>query len=241
MSRGAQRLDEAFDAAARDVCCGDGERERAGRTREGARATKIAVADGAERGELENRRTVGSLSRRTRGTARHLQLAAEVVREQSAGRIDLICKKTATWDVVERSPVLAFAEDRLLHAAAVVEQHRRSGAHDLVRDEDLVFVLVVAGLEEVELQRPLLADELARADRDDATDETVLPRLRLPVELEEASVVIDALPLSPRPGDEVAQRRKSFEGHRDRVLDCAALQEGLDLCVSRPSDGVVCA
>src|SRR5690606_19507106 len=181
--RGLEAQREVFDAFSGGTGGGDGEGEPICRTRQRAGAAEEEVAQGAEGGEVGDRRAAGPCLGGARLVGDHLQLAAEVVSEQGTAGVELVGDEATTRHVAERSPVLALAEHGFLVATAVVEEHGRRGADELVGHEDLVLVVVVARLEEVELQRALASHGSTRAYGDEATRVRLGPRLRSPADL----------------------------------------------------------
>src|SRR5690606_38765305 len=103
------------------------------------------------------------------GLRTKLQLAAEVVREHGRQNVELVRDEATRRDVVEGGVLLRLAEELLLDPAAVEEGKDGGRTDALVGDDGLVVEVVVDGLEEVELQRPLATNGMTTSNEDDAS------------------------------------------------------------------------
>ena len=120
---------------------------------------------------------------------------------------------------------LEFGEDTLLRTAAFVEGDDLAWGHSFVGDDDLEFVPVFGGLEQVELDRQLVLAPDLLFDEDEAI--AGVPRLRLPAGLEVIEPDRHASP-SFSAFDQFLEGGKALERNRDGEFDPRRMQSFSD-------------
>ncbi len=89
------------------------------------------------------------------------------MRENAGEHIQLIADKRGHGDVIHLAMRLKFSKDSLLGSAALVESNDPACAGTLIGHNDLEFVSILGGLEQIELKRcfVLAADLFADEDK----------------------------------------------------------------------------
>ena len=158
-----------------------------------SRSLKKMLSDGCELLELPKGRPLCGRPAFLRPCS-HLQLPAEVVRQNAREEEDLIRVPPPAWNIAQLAMRLELGEDRLLGSSAVVKSRDATSLDALVGDDHFELVAVDLGNEQVQLDRFSLADGSARTDDQKPTGPP--PDLRLPRQLEVRDVGVEAMPLS---------------------------------------------
>ena len=143
------------------------------------------------------------------------------MRENAGEHIQLIADKCGHGYVIHLAMRLEFSKDTLLRSTAIVECNDLARAAALIGHDDLEFVSIFDGLEQIELNRRFVLATDLFADKDKARG--CGPGLGFPLNFEEAELVVQLTPSFPalnRP----FEFNETLEGNRYGEFDTRAMQ-----------------
>ena len=186
-----------------------------------SRSPKKMISDGSELLELPQRRPLRGRSAFPRSHS-HLQLPAEVVCQYVREEKHLIRDPLPAWNVTKLALRLQLGKDRLLGSSAIVKGCDGTSLRALIGDDHFELVAIDLRNEQVQLDRPSLADGGARTDDQEATGLT--PDLRLPRQLEVRDLRVEAMP-SCATLNQFFELNEAPKWHGDAVLRSQILEE----------------
>ena len=152
------------------------------------------------------------------------------MRENAGEHVQLIADPRGHGDVIHLAMGFEFGKDTLLGSAALVECHDSACAGALIGDDDLEFVSIFDGPEQVELNRRFVLAPDLFADEDKAVG--CGPALRFPVGFEEAEFAVQFTP-SFAALDHPLELRETLKGNRNGEFNPRSLKSFRDGLVEK--------
>ena len=143
------------------------------------------------------------------------------MRENTGEHIQLIAGTRVNGYIIHLAMRLEFSKDTLLRSTALVECNDLAWAAALIGHDDLEFVSIFGGLEQIELNRRFVLATDLLADEDKAVLRG--PGLGFPVGLEEAELAVQLTP-SFSALDHSFEFSETLEGNRNGEFDARAMQ-----------------